>query len=161
MSTPQSVLEANPSADVILLSASPIEEDHVSLEGVLSHSNWTLCPKTKWMLSRSSTGSASTNELESGIPVIVCDCDVLQDRWKEILTQIASLPKAPLLIVASRLADEHLWVEALNLGAYDVLAKPFDRTEARRILSGAWLHWHHQHAVPAATKQIAMSASGL
>jgi FixJ family two-component response regulator len=44
-----------------------------------------------------------------------------------------------MLIVTSRLADEHLWAEALNLGAYDVLAKPFDQEEVIRVLSSAWL----------------------
>ena len=43
-----------------------------------------------------------------------------------------------LMIVTSRLADERLWAEALNLGAYDVLAKPFDRTEAMRVVAAAW-----------------------
>ena len=40
--------------------------------------------------------------------------------------------------MTSRLADEHLWAEALNLGAYDLLAKPFDRMEAMRVLDAAW-----------------------
>jgi DNA-binding NtrC family response regulator len=44
------------------------------------------------------------------------------------------------------LADEHLWAEALNLGAYDVLAKPFDPTEVVRTLSQAWLHRASRHA---------------
>src|ERR1035438_9046026 len=33
---------------------------------------------------------------------------------------------APLLIAASRMAHEHLWAEALNLGGYDVLAELFE-----------------------------------
>jgi DNA-binding response OmpR family regulator len=53
------------------------------------------------------------------------------------------------LIVTSRLADERLWVEALNLGAFDVLAKPFDQKELVRSVSLAWLHWRHHHEVPA------------
>jgi hypothetical protein len=35
---------------------------------------------------------------------------------------ILLLPDPPVLIVTSRLADEYLWAEALNPGAYDVLA---------------------------------------
>jgi len=57
------------------------------------------------------------------------------------------------LIVTSRLADECLWAEALNIGAYDVLAKPFDRNEVRRSESLACLHWNdkqHKDAAPAA-----------
>ena len=57
---------------------------------------------------------------------------------------IQSLPNAPSLIVASRLADDRLWGEALNLGAWDVLAKPFDPTEVIRSLHSAWRRWHDQ-----------------
>jgi len=159
--TPQFELETKQCTNLIdVLSVSPIEEDHVFFESVLSYSNWTLCPNTTWMVSRSSTGSAFAIELESGIPIVVCECDVFPGRWKKILEQIAPLRNPPLLIVTSRLADEHLWAEALNLGAYDVLAKPFDRKEVSRIFSQAWLHWHDQYDVPATAKRLTMSASG-
>ena len=49
------------------------------------------------------------------------------------------------LIVTSRLADEYLWAEALNLGAYDMLAKPFDASEVVRVLGSAWRHWTDLH----------------
>ena len=49
--------------------------------------------------------------------------------------------------MASRFADDYLWVEALNLGAYDVLAKPFDITELTRSLSLAWLRSQRQRDV--------------
>jgi hypothetical protein len=49
--------------------------------------------------------------------------------------------------VTSRLADERLWAEALNLGAWDVLAKPFDADEVIRIgkIAGPniWLQLEH------------------
>ena len=54
--------------------------------------------------------------------------------------QIDTLPDPPILIVSSRLADECMWAEALNFGAYDVLAKPFDTEEVIRVLSLGWLH---------------------
>jgi FixJ family two-component response regulator len=47
--------------------------------------------------------------------------------------------------VTSRLADEHLWVEALNRGAYDLLAKPFDVAELKRVLNSAWFRWRDRH----------------
>jgi FixJ family two-component response regulator len=43
-----------------------------------------------------------------------------------------------MLIVTSGLADAHLWAEVLNLGGYDVLAKPFDDQEVQRVVAGAW-----------------------
>jgi hypothetical protein len=36
----------------------------------------------------------------------------------------------------------NLWAEALNLGAYDVVPKPFDSHELSLIISFAWLHWN-------------------
>ena len=57
------------------------------------------------------------------------------------MENILVLPDPPVLIVTSRLADEYLWAEALNLGAYDVLAKPFDASEVIRVLYSAWRHW--------------------
>jgi DNA-binding NtrC family response regulator len=44
----------------------------------------------------------------------------------------------PNLIVTSRLADDELWAEVLNLGGYDVLAQPFDPQEVYRIVFQAW-----------------------
>jgi hypothetical protein len=41
------------------------------------------------------------------------------------------------LVVASRLADERLWAEVLNLGGHDVLAMPFDAHEVRRVMESA------------------------
>jgi FixJ family two-component response regulator len=45
------------------------------------------------------------------------------------------------VIVTSRLGDDHLWAEVLNLGGYDVLAKPLDGSELFRALSSAWRNW--------------------
>ena len=99
--TPQFELETKQCTNLIdVLSVSPIEEDHVFFESVLSYFNWTLCPNTTWMVSRSSTGSAFAIELESGIPIVVCECDVFPGRWKKILEQIAPLRNPPLLIVS-------------------------------------------------------------
>ena len=38
----------------------------------------------------------------------------------------------------SRLADEALWAEVLNLGGYDLLASPFDPIEVDRVVTLAW-----------------------
>jgi DNA-binding response OmpR family regulator len=35
------------------------------------------------------------------------------------------------------LADEYLWAEVLNLGGYDLLAKPFRDPEVKRVLAAA------------------------
>jgi DNA-binding NtrC family response regulator len=41
------------------------------------------------------------------------------------------------VIILSRLADEELWIESIQRGAYDFLPKPLDRKELRRIVKNA------------------------
>jgi len=68
--------------------------------------------------------------------------------WVDVLDQIQSMPHPPSVIVTSRMADEQLWSEALNLGAWDVLAKPLDPSEVIRSVESAWRHWHHRIELP-------------
>ena len=127
---------------IVILSISPLEADHDSLEQALNNSNWPLCPDSRWTLQRSSTlGSGLTKLPENTTPIVVCDCDSLTGSWKEVLRRLAIVANPPFLILTSRHADEHLWAEALHLGAYDVLAKPLDSKEVGRIFSLAWLNW--------------------
>lgn len=52
-----------------------------------------------------------------------------------ILRHAQAQSQPPKLIVASRLADERLWAEVLNLGGYDLLVKPFVADEVQRVVS--------------------------
>jgi DNA-binding response OmpR family regulator len=54
---------------------------------------------------------------------------------------MGTLSRPPRLVVTSRLADERLWAEALNLGCHDVLAQPFRANELFPVLSFAWRSW--------------------
>jgi DNA-binding response OmpR family regulator len=80
--------------------------------------------------------------------VVVCERDLSPGSWKDVLDQVTILPDPPSLIVTSRLADERLWAEALNLGACDVLAKPFDSNEALRVIGAAWRAWGRPVRLP-------------
>jgi len=64
------------------------------------------------------------------VPVILCDSELPDGNWKDLLVAVAGIQSPPLAIVISRLADEYLWAEVLNLGDYDVLAKPFNSGES-------------------------------
>jgi DNA-binding NtrC family response regulator len=70
--------------------------------------------------------------------VVICERDLPDGDWHDIWEGIAPLAPHPTLIVTSLHADEHLWAEVLNLGGYDVLAKPFDAQEVCRIVGRAW-----------------------
>jgi DNA-binding NtrC family response regulator len=126
-------------ANQVVRSVSPNDEDCVSLERILK-SGWTVT-------ARATPASALSLLREVPIPILICDCDPTPGTWHEMSDHISILPDPPLLILTSRLADERLWAEGLNLGAWDVLAKPFQTEEAIRIVDSAWLHWQDRHGV--------------
>ena len=70
--------------------------------------------------------------------VIIVDADLLDGTWRDFLSLGKSVSDSPLVIVASGLADDRLWAEALNVGAYDVLTKPFRASEVFHSVSLAW-----------------------
>lgn len=148
----QPAIANNSTSIVTVLSVSPLEEDHLSLEAILKHSRWALYVADR-------VASALAILQEHCIGAVLCERDLQPDTWTDLLQRITSLPDAPPLIVTSPHADERLWSEALNLGAYDVLAKPFDRTELFRSVSLAWLHWRHRRQ-PSTNRPIAMRAAG-
>ena len=75
------------------------------------------------------------------------------------MEHVNAMPNAPSLIVTSRLADDRLWAEALNLGAWDVLAKPFHVTEVIRSVRSAWQHWHDEMDLRATASRMVSAAS--
>ena len=77
-------------------------------------------------------------------PVVICETELPDASWQDVLAGLSRMPEPPVLVVSSRLADERLWGEVLNLGGYDVLAKPFDATEVFRVVSLAWLSWKNK-----------------
>ena len=156
------VSAANHMGVVTLLSVGLVEEDHDSLEGIMKFSKCDLAPKCEWKLNACDTLASALKALRNvRVPVVVCESDLQPGTWKEVLEELRTLPDPPFLIVTSRLADERLWAEALNLGAYDVLAKPFDRTEVTRIVGMAWLRWKDRHSIPGGAKEEMALASGI
>jgi DNA-binding NtrC family response regulator len=136
----------SPAKNVTVLSLSPHEIDHLSLQAIIGHSKWKL-------FTASDLASAVSLLHGHEISVLLCERDLRPGTWIDVLENIKFLPNAPSLIVASRLADDHLWAEALNLGAWDVLAKPFDHIGVIRSVKSAWQRWHdqtHPHAITSA-----------
>lgn len=82
-------------------------------------------------------------------------CAKMQNRTYEVILSAANLPDGTWLdvldlarriaphsevIVTDRDADARFWAEALNLGAYDLIAQPFASGEVQRILGNACAH---------------------
>ena len=138
-------LRRQPTVNVLSVSGS--EEDLRALRGIFASSSWNLCPGFRWTLNHCDDGKAPASLLGEGeVPILLCDRDTHPELWRQLLAQCEDLAHPPCLIVTSRLADDRLWAEALNLGAYNVLAKPFDATEVTCILGQAYLHWRHRAA---------------
>jgi len=69
-----------------------------------------------------------------GPQVVICDQTFADGDWRELLSDLQSEQQMPPLIVVSRLADDRLWAEVLNLGGYDLLTKPFVEAEVGRVV---------------------------
>jgi DNA-binding response OmpR family regulator len=115
-----------------VLSVSPFEEDHVCLEHILTPRAWKV------------RGARTLREgllflHQDPSAIAIFEADLTVGRWSDALQALLLLPNPPAFIVASRLADHSLWIEVLEAGGYDVLAKPFQESEVARIVQLAWL----------------------
>lgn len=107
----------------VVLAVFPPEEDQRVLQAILADSAWRLHIATTFAEARLKLDASCVVIAESSFP---------DGRgWRDLLCVIQDMIYPPPLIVADRLADERLWAEVLNLGAFDLLSKPF---EAREVL---------------------------
>jgi DNA-binding response OmpR family regulator len=133
------------------LLVSPFSEDHQLLSQIFLDKGWTL--RLAYML-----GSALAVLRERPIPVVIAERALPCGDWKDLFAALQLLPNHPLLVVTSRLADEELWAEVLNLGGYDVLAKPFETAEVQWVLESAWRIWANRNKGAANTSEAAMTS---
>ena len=127
---------------VVSLAVSPFEADLSFLQRMFDDADWKLFTAHTYK-----EGMAQlSREL---IPVVLCDCQLPDGNWKDVLSRLAPMLEPPRLIAVSRHADERLWLEVLNLGGFDLLATPFHEVEAGYAIGTAWLDWkyaRHQSA---------------
>jgi DNA-binding response OmpR family regulator len=121
-----------PRRRIPILSVSPDENDHNALLEIVGELPFVLT--AAWTCRE----AARCLDMER-FGVVLCECKLPDGNWVEILNRTAGSLEPPLLIVTSRLADVSLWAEVLNLGGYDLLAKPFSRQEVRHVLTSAWV----------------------
>jgi DNA-binding NtrC family response regulator len=119
---------------VKVLALSTAEHDHSSLQHILDHTSWNF-----WRAR--SIADAVEQIGRHRIPVVVTIERLPDGNWKDLLSQLQCLPEPPQVILMTAKADEHLWSEALMSGAYDLIAKPLDKSEVFRIVSLAWRQW--------------------
>lgn len=69
--------------------------------------------------------------------VILTEARLADGRWQDVIDLVEHEHLHSAVIVTDRLADARLWADALDHGAYDVLAQPFCCSEVQRVLSNA------------------------
>jgi len=132
----------------VVLWVSHLTEDHLALQRICGETGWRTLP------SHSYRGALAGIQREKP-DVILCEASLPDGTWKDLLAAISGGANPPYLIVTSHLADERLWAEALNLGAYDVLVTPFDPVEVYRVVGAACRHHRERHAacvIPAGSR---------
>jgi CheY-like chemotaxis protein len=140
-------------ASVTVFHVGPRDQDLRALADILDRSDWKMCPGTHWTLTATDDMLSATARLQrEKAPIVLCERESVMGSWKDMLESVGRFPAPPMLIVTSRTADEYLWAEALNLGAYDVLSKPYHAPEVVRVLSMAWLHWTNRRTAATMTQ---------
>jgi DNA-binding NtrC family response regulator len=78
---------------------------------------------------------------QTSASVILCDADS-RGGWTGMIPEILGRQPKARVILLSRLADEQMWVEALNAGAHDLLPKPCPKHDlcsaVRSALNPRW-----------------------
>jgi DNA-binding response OmpR family regulator len=98
-----------------------------------------------WRLSQASTLGEARRFIDAApVWVVISERDLPDGGWREVLEDLALRPEPPSLIVTSRLADESLWAEVLNMGGFDVLAQPLDNEEVTRVIGAAARHFESE-----------------
>jgi DNA-binding response OmpR family regulator len=120
----------------IALLISPSERDHATLRRLCREAGWPL------YLANSLQGASSLLQSKAAF-IVLTETELPIGSWKDVLDAVRLLPVPPSLVVSSKGPDDYLWAEALNLGAFDVLATPLNLTEVTHVFESAWLR-HQQ-----------------
>ena len=121
---------------VISLAVTPFKEDLAFLQRMFDDANWKLLTAHTYQ-----EGIAQLSRVL--IPVVLCECQLADGDWKDVLSRLAPMLEPPRVIVVSHHADERLWSEVLSLGGFDLLATPFREVEVGYAIGTAWLDWKY------------------
>ena len=82
--------------------------------------------------------------------VLLTEAALPDGNWLDVLHLARQCPHDLQVIVTDPQADARLWSQALNMGAYDLIAQPFYEPEVRRILYNACSRQAWERAAAAA-----------
>jgi hypothetical protein len=105
--------------NIPVLSISPATSDHADLEALLF--------TPQWKVHRAVSLPSALSQLRHlrPIPVVVCERNLVQVTWQEVLMETVLLREPPCFIITSRFADDYLWADSrgqLGLAAQRISA---------------------------------------
>jgi len=77
--------------------------------------------------------------------LVICDLDNGLEIWKNLLARIRMQCLDTQLVLSSGKAAEREWLEALQLGVFDLLVKPYSKSEVLRVTGNALaMNYNHR-----------------
>ena len=116
-----------------ILSISAWPNDHLALRHILNDSLWQITNADSF---HQAIGCLCRDRPD----LIICERDLPDGSWRDLLSHVAELMDPPALIVTSEAADKDLHSEVLTLGGFHVFTKPFHSDEVRQVVAAAWRH---------------------
>ena len=115
----RSILFISPSADDVSTVSQMLDGMAISCENV-------------------STLNRARQKLEGeAFGVVLTEASLPDGNWADVVRLAGQTKRGPAVVVTDELADTRFWLDALELGAYDVLSKPFYRDEVQWTLANA------------------------
>ncbi len=98
--------------------------------------------KLEWKLFEARDRRRALRCLDSNpVHVVLAESNLPYWNWRRVLRDLYRRKHPPQLIVTSRMADDYLWSEVLNIGGFDVLAQPLRQEELERVVASARRHY--------------------
>jgi DNA-binding NtrC family response regulator len=120
---------------VAVLVVSPDQAEHRVISGLFAHTNWVLNHATSlkdaWL---------RLEQIASPV-VLVSQAFPDEGNWSDLLGRIAETPDAPRVIVTTHRLTPELCEQALQQGAFEVLAWPLKAAQLYPAVSDAWRQW--------------------
>jgi DNA-binding NtrC family response regulator len=111
------------------------DKDRELLAGVCDRSGWQV-------VFADNCCDAKTAVDRVKAPVVLCDRDLAETKWRDAIESLASPPNLACVILLSEAVDTYLWSEVVRGGGYDVLPKPLREDDVIRAVRLARSYWN-------------------
>lgn len=116
-------------ADLMLVVASESRDRH-AMRDILNQEGWhAMCAST--------AGECEELLTNRNIHLVFCERDLTDGTYRDVLAITRSLSRNVRLVVTSRLADWNEFLQALDDGAFDLIASPSQRADIVRVIHQA------------------------